>query len=348
MLLDDPACTSVSVLCRNTSLNRLPGVSYYAADITRSETLVTVLAEIKPRVIIHTAAASAAADYVDHSIYQKINVDGTANLLSCAAKAPSVTAFVYTSTASVVAGSDHKFIKETAPVLNSASNAHIYDRTKAIAETFVLKANDPRGLNGKPFRTVCLRPTAIYGERDQQVIRSLLDSLQKRGVTRTQLGNNTNLFDWNYVGNAASAHVLAAKALLASELDRQANRVDGEAFFITDDNPLPFWDFARKVWAAAGDRTRLEDVWVVPASPALAIASIAEWVLWAVSFGRKRAKIYTRQRVEWCCLNRTFCIDKAKDMLGYIPVSNTDEAIRKAVAWALEDRAARVADGKEA
>jgi len=179
------------------------------------------------------------------------------------------------------------------------------------------------------------------------VIRSLLDSLQKRGVTRTQLGENTSLFDWNYVGDTASAHILAAKALLASELDPQATRVDGEAFFITDDHPLPFWDFVRKVWAAAGDRTRLENVWVIPAGPALAIISIAEWVLWAVSFGRKGAKIYTRQRVEWCCLNRTFCIDKAKGKLGYVPVSNTDEGIRTAVEWALEERAIRVADGKE-
>lgn len=125
MLLDDPKCTSVSVLCRNTSRYCLPGVSYYAADVTKSKTLEPVLAEIKPRVIIHTAAASAAADYVDHSIYQRINIEGTANLLSCAARGPSVTAFVYSSTASVVAGSDHNFINESAPVLNSSSKAHI-------------------------------------------------------------------------------------------------------------------------------------------------------------------------------------------------------------------------------
>jgi hypothetical protein len=37
----------------------------------------------------------------------------------------------------------------------------------------------------------------------------------KEGRSHFQIGNNTNLFDWTYVGNVAHAHILAADKLIA-------------------------------------------------------------------------------------------------------------------------------------
>lgn len=56
---------------------------------------------------------------------------------------------------------------------------------------------------------------------------------------------------------------MAAKALLMyDDLDL---KVDGETSFITDDAPIPFWDFQCKTWAAVGNKTPLANVHVIPA-----------------------------------------------------------------------------------
>lgn len=131
----------------------------------------------------------------------------------------------------------------------------------------------------------------MYGERDTQITPSLLD-IFRRGETWLQLGDNLNLFDWVHVGNAATAHVLVAKALLSesasSEEEDTAIKVSGDAFFITDDAPLPFWDLVRKLWAAAGHLISTDKkVWVIPTKWALRSALAVEWILWALSLGTK-------------------------------------------------------------
>lgn len=62
-------CSSVSVLHCNISRNRLPGVVSYTAAITGPETLDLVISEAEPRVVSHTATASATVDYTKHSVY---------------------------------------------------------------------------------------------------------------------------------------------------------------------------------------------------------------------------------------------------------------------------------------
>ena len=61
------------------------------------------------------------------------------------------------------------------------------------------------------------------------------------------------------MANVVQAHVLAAYALLSAPPSSSIpvdQRVDGEAFLITDDEPVRFWDFARALGAAAGIRRR--------------------------------------------------------------------------------------------
>ena len=325
-LLQDPGCTSVSVLSRNPSRNCLSwGVSYYVGDITDPETVRSTLARIKLRVIIHAAAPAAFDPSSNATYFNKVNINGTKNLLAYASEAPSIIAFVYTSSSSVLASNEPVSADETWPVLKTWSKADPYAKSKAVTDTLVLEANDPEACKGAGLFTCCIRPLGVYGERDMQVIHEALDSLHKPGGTRVQIGSNTNPVDWCTVTNAASAHILAAKALVArAELPKEL-KVDGEAFFITDDNPVALWDFVRKIWAAAGDQTPKEKIWVIPDRVAINLATTMDWIYWIVFFGRKRPYIFTRQRVEYMCHTRTFRIDKAKERLGYVPRGDMDE-----------------------
>jgi len=60
--------------------------------------------------------------------------------------------------------------------------------------------------------TVALRPAGIFGPGDRQVMTGFYQ-VYERGQTHFQIGDNTNLFDWSYVGNVARAHLLAADKL---------------------------------------------------------------------------------------------------------------------------------------
>lgn len=330
-LLEDQSCTSVAVLSRNPSRNRLAGVSYYAGDITSLDNIRSLLAEIQPTVIIHSASPIAFGNDADEAQFHRTNVKGTQNLLECAAAAPSVTALVYTSSATVMAGTSFISLKETAPIHSATSRANSYSKSKAIADASVLAANNPPHL-----RTSCLRLGAVYGERDNQVIPGGLAVL-RQGRQRFQIGDNSNLTDWVSADNVATAHLLAAKALLAESERRNGPKVGGEAFFITDGTPLPFWDFQRKVWAAAGDRTTAAEVTVVPPWFMLALASTVEWMYWIFTLGQRRPKTFTRHLIEYTCLPRTYSIEKARERLGYVPANDMDETIQEGVDWALEE-----------
>ncbi|KAI9792803.1 MAG: erg26, C-3 sterol dehydrogenase [Peltula sp. TS41687] len=341
LLLEDPDCDSVAVLDIDVRRNRLSGVSYHQGDITSAETVHTILAEVQPRVVIHSAAPVPHQERPNRAIFTRVIIDGTANLLKCAAQSASVVAFLYTSTCAVLEGSEWTFADETYPLLKGRLNRDPYRETKAVADTLVLQANDRSGSNTEKttgLRTACIRPGGIFGEGDYQVIPPILEALE-RGQVHVQMGSNTTRFDLVYVENVAHAHLLAAKALLAELTDPNAPKVDGEAFFITNDDPYRNWDFIWKVWAAAGYEATPDKMWVVSNDLALTIASVVDWVVWLTSCGRRRPKRLVRHMLEYGCVTKTFSIDKAKERLGYVPRVSIDEGIRKGVEWALRERA---------
>ncbi len=94
----------------------------------------------------------------------------------------------------------------------------------------------------------------IFGEYDTTTLYRIL--LITGFKTRFQIGNNNNLFDCTHVSNVAHAHLLAVKALLQTlTLETQPldiERVDGEAFFVTNGSPVYFWDLMRAMWQARG------------------------------------------------------------------------------------------------
>ena len=325
-LLKEPNC-SVSVLSRNPRQPRVAGVSYYACDITETDSLRPLLVEIKPHMILHTASPIFYEDKIDDTLLHQVNVVGTQNLLTVSKPIESIKTFIYTSTSSIHASSNFQFITEEAPLLDSSSKSSEYAITKALADKMVLRANC------QDLRTLCLRPPAIYGEGGDQLISGALAILRDK-KTYMQLGDNANLYDSIYVGNAASAHIAAAKALLMN--DGSDAKVEGEAFFITDDAPIPFCDLQRKIWAAAGEEIPLAKVYVIPAWVGMAMAAMVEYLFWVITLDQKLPpKTLRRHVLRYAVTNRTFCIKKAKERLGYKPLVDTNEGIKR-VEWALQ------------
>ncbi|MCJ1456783.1 hypothetical protein MMC28_007148 [Mycoblastus sanguinarius] len=224
-------------------------------------------------------------------------------------------------------GLSHNFISD-AEMVKPTSRVDYYTKTKAIADQAVLEANGMGGL-----RTLCIRLAGVYGERDGQMIPGSLGVLQE-GRQRYQVGDNKTLFDWVSATNTARSHLLAANALLRQPDDGNG-KVDGEAFFITDGNPIPFWDLHHQIWSTAGDKTAPGEIMIIPAWFMLSLASVVEWLYWAITLGQKRPKVLRRQCMAYTCNTRTYSIEKARERLGYKPIDDRDEQVQRGVEWAL-------------
>ncbi|KAI9836484.1 MAG: erg26, C-3 sterol dehydrogenase [Sclerophora amabilis] len=329
--------TQVSVLDLVTNRNRFPSVSYYDGDITSSESVSAILRQVKPQIVIHTASPIAGKTVGGAAaFYRKVNVDGTRCLLESAGQTGFVRAFVYTSSASIVHDNRSDLINadERLPILDSPEQTEIYSETKGVAERLVLAAN--RQYNN--MLTGAIRPASMFGEGDVQMLPNILQ-MYKKGQTKVQLGQNRNLFDFTYVANTAYGHLLlAAKLLDTYEKNSKEivledkDRVDGEAFNITNDHPYYFWDFSRAIWAAAGDKTKPEQVWSIPAPFILTVATLVEWIYWLIYWGKKQPN-FTASRVRYTTITRTICIDKAKTRLGYAPIVSMEDGIERSVKW---------------
>ncbi|KAL9114713.1 MAG: hypothetical protein Q9227_001391 [Pyrenula ochraceoflavens] len=340
-LLADSSCTSVSVMSRTgrPDQNRFDSVNYIKGDITKAEDVNQVLQTVKPNVIFNTASPVAYIDHEHAPEYFTVNVDGNRNLLA-AAKAVGVKAYVYTSSGPIIAGGgaayDHA--DETHPTLATIKKGDPYHLAKAQADQLVLEANDRNGL-----RTATIRPTAMYGEGDRQMIGNTLDVL-KDGQTNVWMGYNDIEMDVVYIGHVARAEILAAKGLLRGIVEPDAPKVDGEAFNITDDKPYPPWTFFRMIWTTAGDKTPLSSVWMIPPFIVMLMTNIAEWWTWAFSFGKLRPKLLIKERMEFVLYTRTYSIKKIRERLGFSPWKDqpwksTEEAIRASVEWHLKQQA---------
>jgi sterol-4alpha-carboxylate 3-dehydrogenase (decarboxylating) len=122
------------------------------------------------------------------------------------------------------------------------------------------------------------------------------------------------------VGNLVSARILAAKALLRASLVPEneiedEERVDGEVFNITNDDPWLFWYFHREVAKQAGFLVREEDIKVI-LWLGMMMAFFAEWWVWVFSRGKREGTLQ-RSGVRYACLTRTISCGKAKRASGY-------------------------------
>ncbi|KAI0811208.1 3-beta hydroxysteroid dehydrogenase/isomerase family-domain-containing protein [Irpex lacteus] len=289
-------------------------VRVFTGDITDRHALETAVQEIKATCIFHTIAVLPGPP---RDVHLKVNVGGTENVISVAL-AQGVQKLVYTSSASVVFdGHDQAGVDETAPYPPVPFD--YYNETKAIAEQSVLSANGRNGL-----ATASLRVAGLFGPGDRLTIPGFMNVLVT-GKTGVQIGNNTNLFDWTYIENAAHAHLLAADRLSPSH--PKFSQVAGQAFFISNNDPRPYWDFPRALWKAAGHTP--SRITVLPKPIAMIIAILMEFFCWLTG----REALLTRFRVTYVCLTRWCNTSKAREALDYEPPVPLNEGIKRSVEF---------------
>ncbi len=229
----------VRAFCRrDDAALRAKGAEIVVGDIRDRAAVTAACAGVD--CVFHTAAIAGL--WGPWSEFHAVNVLGTRNVIE-ACLAQGVPRLVYTSSPSVTFdGSDQKGVDESAPIaVDWLAN---YPRSKAAAEQEVLLSNGLAGAQGS-LVTCALRPHLIWGPGDRHLVPRLLERA-RRGQLR-RIGAGRNLIDMVYVENAAIAHLQAADALASAD-----GPVAGQAYFISQGEPVNCWQWIDELLALAG------------------------------------------------------------------------------------------------
>jgi 2-alkyl-3-oxoalkanoate reductase len=244
--------------------------------------------------------------------YHRANVEGTRNVLRACRKL-GIPRLVYTSSPSVVFdGRDMQGADESVPYPPRHKAA--YPATKAEAERLVLEANRPS------LATVALRPHLIWGPGDTHLVPGILKRGRKGRLKR--IGTGDRLVDFTYIDNVVEAHLCAGRRLAAD------SPAAGRAYFISQAEPVPLWDFVDRVLACA-------DLPPVRGSLSPRAAYAAGAVLEVVYrlLPLKGEPRMTRFLAEELSTAHWFDITAARRDLGYRPVVSMDEGFRRLRKW---------------
>jgi nucleoside-diphosphate-sugar epimerase len=257
-------------------------------------------------IIYHVAAkAGVWGKYRD---FYRANVTGTENILK-ACRQHGIAKLVFTSSPSVVYhGVDQNGVDESEPYPRRFLSA--YPETKAIAERMVLQANGPE------LATVSLRPHLIWGPGDPHLIPRILE--RARAGKLRQIGSASKLVDTIYVENAATAHLRAGQKLAIG------STIAGKAYFLSQGEPMPLWDFINRILEIANLPPVKRQISVFAAYN---IGRILEWIYRV--FGLNSEPPMTRFVALQLSTAHWFNLDAARRDLGYSPAISTEEGLRR-------------------
>jgi nucleoside-diphosphate-sugar epimerase len=233
--------------------------------------------------------------------FQRINVEGTANVLR-AARSANVPRLVHVSTEAVLVGGKKPLIQADESWPRPAHPPAPYAQTKALAEERVISANC------KELTTVVVRPRFIWGKGDSSLLPKLLDSVKR------------NQFAWigggHYLTSTCHVENVAAGILAAAKKGR-----GGQAYFLTDGAPIEFRAFITSL---------LESQGVSAPSRSLphSVAYVAAWLMelvWAA--GAKNPPPLTRTMLALMAEEVTVSDAKARAELGYAPVITREQGL---------------------
>ena len=245
----------------------------FRADVASADAVDAVFADYCPDLVVHSAGVVPSrkkrysTDSGDWERVKGINYEGTRHVVNAALQA-GCKRVVFTSSCTVCVDDldhDYYFVNESVPL--GYATLH-YGKTKTMAEQYLLSAE----LAEKGLIACALRPCTIIGEGDRAVISVFYDLIAK-GETNFVVGDGDNLYDFMYIDNAVLAHVLAIENLLTTQT------AAGQAFFISNEEPVYFWDFMLYIWAQFGHYPRIRVK--IPATLASAVGWFLEcWTWW--------------------------------------------------------------------
>ncbi len=251
--------------------------------------------------VIH--AAAEVQEWGPRERYQRVNVDGTRNVLEAARRA-QVKRLVHVGTEAPFAnGRDIVNIDESTPLPQKPLPR--YPQTKAHAENLV------RGANGNGLQTVVVRPRLIWGPDDTSILPQLVAAV-KQGQ-----------FMWIDGGRALTSTCHVANVCMGAIAAAYRGK-PGEAYFLTDGAPISAREFLTAYIKSGG---------VTPGDKSMsyglvwALASVCEF-LWEYLPLPGKPPV-TRMAIALIGREVTVNDAKARREMGYENVISREEGLRQ-------------------
>jgi UDP-glucose 4-epimerase len=184
------------------------GATLAEVDIREAESVSDVVGRAKPEVVFHLAAQiDVRRSVADPAADARINVEGTANMLS-AAQAHGVKRFVNTSTGGAIYGEGRQL---PAPEDHPSAPEAPYGLSKWCAEQYCAIFTRLHGLS-----TVSLRYGNVYGPRQDPLgeagVIAIFCGKLLDGGRATIFGDGTQTRDYVYVDDVVDSNLRAAEA----------------------------------------------------------------------------------------------------------------------------------------
>jgi len=286
-------------------------VEFLQADIRDAKAIADACRGVDT--VIHNASLVHTRQNCVKDVWD-VNLGGSQNVLE-ACRQQSVPRLVYISSASAVyEGHDIENGDETLPY-SKVSQAPYAD-SKIEAEKQLL------AFSGTAATQCCaIRPHVIFGAGDGRFIPTIVKKAQEGKLTRA-IGNRDKLSDFTYITNLVDAVVAAEERLVPG------SRVCGQAYFITNGEPVAFFDFIERFIVEMGYPPIRGKVpyWLV-----YGIAAIAEGIDTLRGGTLNSEDGLSRFAVKYMVTHHYFNIEKAKRELQWLPKVTLAEGIRLTV-----------------
>lgn len=244
--------------------------------------------------------------------FMAVNFDGTRNIVEAAPDARRVV--VMSSNSPIGASRDpHEVFDEDSPYRPYMG----YGRSKHAAELWLKqRIAEARG----PALTIVRAPW-FYGP-EQPARQTLFFSMIKNGKFPL-MGRGENRRSLGYVDSLAYGILLAAEAGIAA----------GRVYWLADERPYPMYEIIDTV------RAVLRDDFGFPVKPGTVhvpgviadLARIADGSLQALGLYQQKIHVLSEMNLTIACT-----IERAKKELGYRPLTDLREGMRRSIAWVLE------------
>jgi nucleoside-diphosphate-sugar epimerase len=246
-------------------------------------------------------AAATLGDWGRVEDFERGNVQGTSNTLRACADA-GVRRFVHVGTEAVLlAGEPLVDVDESAPL--RPDSPALYSSTKARAEQAVMAANRDG------FETIVVRPRFVWGPGDTTLLPVIVEMV--RSGRFAWIAGARHRTSTTHVDNTVEGLVLGA-----------ARGRPGNAYFVTDGEPVVFREFISELLATQGVEAPSRSI-PAPLAQALAVCGEAAW-RWLPIPGRPPL---TRFAFWVSAQECTIRIDKAREQLGYVPVKGIADGL---------------------
>lgn len=297
---------------RNTAVGAAltrQGVPFVAADLATLDAPQACALLDGVETVWHCAALSSPWGRL--ADFTAANVEATARLARFAV-AHGVRRFVHVSTPSLYFDFRHRFDVTEEQV--AARPCNHYVRTKWAAEQVIRQMAKDHPRTG----FVILRPKALFGPHDRVLLPRILQMIDARGGTLPMPRGGQARLDLTYAPNVVHA------MQLASQVDGLA---PARAFNITNHEPMQLHAVLGRLL-----RDELKRDFRIRALPHALLDGVARG-LEALSALTQREPALTRYSVGALHYDMTLSNERARRELGYAPLYDMAEGIRRTADW---------------